>query len=114
MKDICIDDVLVSYHALDRFVERLNPNNVGKDPEATLRKMFVRAKEIKYINPRHNFRRLLNNGCRDARYFRHESGLIFVYVEDFNTLVTVEPAIRKKENVDFVFVETHYSTLHTH
>ena len=98
-----MENVIISAHAMERFKERYDKRNLGKNPLKTFKRLLSLAKEIKYTSF-HNVVRLLNHGCTETKYFYH-SGLIFVYVPEGNTIVTVEHQLHKQRGKHFVFVE---------
>ena len=97
-----MDDIMISEHAVRRFVQRNYGRDLGKDPAKTLKKMLSRSKEIEYITY-HKVLRLLNHGFTETKYYYH-SGLIFVCALPNKVIVTVEEQGQRQLGQDFKFV----------
>jgi len=96
-------DAIMTYHALERFRERYINGKECKNPEKTFRKLCSTAKEITYDNKR-NFMRLLSNQCKEVSYYLAH-GHVIVYSKKNNTVVTIEPKLKRREGIDFEYVD---------
>ena len=84
-----MEDVIITRHARERFVERSVKMgaHLPPDPEASIRKLLERS-EVDTSLPKHvRVRRLMRNELRDAVY-RSCQGWRFVIVND--RLLTIE------------------------
>jgi hypothetical protein len=98
------EDCIVTKHAINRFLERTPDPNPPQKPNTikkAIKKLFQNSFEIRF-SKEHQFRRLLNNGCEDAKYF-YNQGWIFVCSN--NTIVTMERQGLKQFGVDLFKTE---------
>lgn len=85
---ICGEKVIVSKHALERFLERW-PDRWPKNPVQTIQKILVMAKE-ESLDPTARVRRLINNKCKPVSYFIAEGWRFVVSEDEPKTLITIE------------------------
>lgn len=86
----------ITRHALDRFLQRTPPDNLGKEPEKTIKKLFKKAFRIKF-SPKHQIIRLLNNDVQEAEYYYYES---YIFVCAAKKIITIEMQEDRKFGID--------------
>ena len=94
-------EFIITKHAIQRLLERSPENNVGKDPEKTIKKLMESAYRIRF-SPKYQALRILNNDCADAQYY-YCSGWILVCSN--GKVITVERQDDKKFGKDIFKIE---------
>ena len=93
-----MDDIIITNHAKERFVERFSrmAKSVPKNPEESIRKILRQAVPEE-MNPVHRVIRLINHGS-SAEYLVHGGWrLVLVNTDAGKVIITVE-RVKKSQN----------------
>jgi len=88
-------EILVTKHAIERFRERTKSLKTDREISYRIRKMFERARPIE-LPAVHRVIKIIENNMRPVKYFRGDSGFVFITSEDKQTIITVYQAKEDK------------------